>query len=60
MSNRASYDKDIFNAIDILRSYGFNGQQGLDRRSVQSHKDQESPGQLQKQIPTLCITLCRK
>lgn len=29
MSNRASYDKDIFNAIDILRSYGFNGQQEL-------------------------------
>lgn len=29
MSNRASYDKDIFNAIGILRSYGFNGQQEL-------------------------------
>ena len=29
MSNRASYDKEIFNAIDILRSYGFNDQQAL-------------------------------
>lgn len=29
MSDRTSYDKDIFNAIDILRSYGFNDQQSL-------------------------------
>lgn len=29
MSNRISYDKEIFNAIDILRSYGFNDQQAL-------------------------------
>lgn len=29
MSNRASYDKDIFDAIDILRGYGFNDQQSL-------------------------------
>ena len=29
MSNRASYDKEIFNAIDILRSYGFIDQQAL-------------------------------
>ncbi len=29
MSNRVSYNKDIFNAIDILRSYGFSDQQAL-------------------------------
>lgn len=29
MSNRASYVQDVFHAIDILRSCGFNDQQGL-------------------------------
>ena len=29
MGNCVSYDKDIFNAIKILRSYGFNDQQAL-------------------------------
>ncbi len=29
MNSRASCDKEIYNAIDILRSYGFDNQQAL-------------------------------
>ena len=55
MSNRASYDKDIFNAIDILRSYGFNGQQELIDVLCRVTKTKKALASTEADI-----TLCRK
>ena len=59
MSNRASYEKEIFNAIDILRSYGFNDQQALIDILCRVTRTKKLWQSL-RQIPTPCIALCRK